>query len=70
MTRRRVTGFVDLRSGEWRELIDPDGPATTRQLHRLDREGRLELVGPGKATPLTKAEAAAAIDEVIGEETT
>ena len=61
MSRRRITGFVDERVFEWRELADPDGPASGRQLRRLNALGRLQLVAPGEAEPLTKAEAAAAI---------
>jgi hypothetical protein len=58
-----LTGFVAWRSFEWRELVDPDGPATPRQLARLNRAGALELVAPGRATPITKGEAAAAIND-------
>jgi hypothetical protein len=65
--RRQVTGFVDRRSGGWRELADPDGPPSGRQLRWLNRLGMLELVAPHQAEPLTKAEAAGAIDDA-GEE--
>ena len=61
MTRPTLDGFW--REGEWRDLADPDGPPTGRQLLRLNRLGMLELVVPGSAQPLTKAEAAAAIAE-------
>ena len=63
MSRRRITGFVDPLSGEWRELVEPDGPPTWRQLLRLNALGLLELIPPGQGAPLTKAEAAAAIDD-------
>jgi hypothetical protein len=66
VSRRRVTGFVHPRSGEWTELVDPDGPATPRQLRRLNADGKLELVGPGEAEPLTKAQAAGGIDDASG----
>jgi excisionase family DNA binding protein len=46
------------RSGEWRELRDPDAPATERQFRRLNRLGMLDLVE--SAEPITQAEAAAA----------
>jgi hypothetical protein len=63
MGRRRITGFVDARSGEWCDLREPDGPPSARQLWRLNQLGMLELVPPGQAAPLTKGEAAAAIDD-------
>jgi plasmid stabilization system protein ParE len=62
---RRLTGFVDKRIGEWRELVDPDGAPTWRQLVALHRAGALLLTRPGLVVPFTKAEAAAAIDEAI-----
>jgi hypothetical protein len=62
MSRRSITGFVDDRAWEWRELRDPDGPPTWRQVRALFRAGALKLVEPGAAEPITKAEAAAAID--------
>ena len=49
-------------SGDVRELIEPAGLATHRQLHLLNRRGLLAVVEPGQAVPLTKAEAAYAID--------
>jgi hypothetical protein len=61
VSRRRLTGFVV--DWQWRELRDPDGPPTGRQLERLNRAGMLELVQPGEAQPITKGEAAAAIDD-------
>jgi hypothetical protein len=62
VSRPKIAGFIDPRSFEWRELRDPDGPATWRQLRRLNREGRLELVPAGTAVPISKAEAAFALD--------
>ena len=61
-TRRRQTGFLSP-DGDWRELVEPDGPPSGRQLARLNGLGMLELVDPGEARPLTKAEAAAAITD-------
>jgi hypothetical protein len=61
--RPSLRRFVDPRSGIERELRDPDGPATRRQLLRLNAAGVIDLVQPGRAAPITKAEAAAAIDE-------
>lgn len=61
MTRRRITGFAF--DFDWRELKDPDGPPTLRQLARLNYLGCLELVPAGVAEPITKAQAAAAIDD-------
>jgi hypothetical protein len=43
--------------GDWRTLVNPDGPATERQLRKLARLGLL-------AAP-TKLEAARAIDEAL-----
>ena len=60
--RRRLTGFYTA-ADEWRVISDPDGPPTGRQLLRLNAAGMLELVDPGTAHPITKAEAAAAIEE-------
>ena len=62
--RRRLTGFHAV-SGEWRALVEPDGPASGAQLRRLNALGMLELVDPDRAEPLTKAEAAAAISEAL-----
>jgi hypothetical protein len=65
MSRPRRTGFwqegVD-GVVEWRKLTNPDGAPTGRQLLKLNALGMLELVNPDNAKPLTKAEAAAAID--------
>jgi hypothetical protein len=57
-----MTEFVAA-DGTIRQLKEPHGPATSAQLARLNRLGMLELVGPGEAQPLSKGEAAAAIDE-------
>jgi hypothetical protein len=61
---RRLTGFVDPGSGAWRELRDPDGPATLRQIAALYRAGALVLTDPGGGR-FTKAEASRAIDYAI-----
>ena len=61
--RRRIEGFVHEPTFAWRELRDPDGPATPRQLARLNREGRLELVARGEAEVISKGQAAFAIDD-------
>lgn len=56
----RVLSFV---VGEQeRFLREPDGPATARQLRWLNTQGLLAVVAPGETTPITKAEAAYAID--------
>jgi hypothetical protein len=58
MSRRpRIVGFIDSRSGEWRELVDADAKPCLRQLRRLNREGCLELVPPAIAKPVSKSEA-------------
>jgi hypothetical protein len=51
-------------SGELRELKDPEGPATPRQLRRLNDMGCLVIVEPGQATPIRKGEAAYAVSLV------
>ena len=65
MTHRRVTGFVDPLTWEWRELKNPDGPATDRQVLALYRVGMLRLVDPDPWNLFAKAEAAAAIDTAV-----
>jgi hypothetical protein len=62
VARKRLVAFLD-RQGRWRDLVEPDGPATGAQLARLNREGRLDLVEPSPAVPITKGEAAYAIGE-------
>ena len=52
--------------GEPRELKDPEGPATPRQLRRLNAAGALVVVEPGSAQPLRVGEAAFAVS-VAGE---
>lgn len=47
--------------GERRELKNPDGPATPRQLARLNSEGRL-LLRDEPGDPISKGEAAWAIE--------
>jgi hypothetical protein len=64
MSRPRLTVFVHPTSGEFCILRNPDGPPTGRQLQMLNAAGRLELVAQGEAQAITKAEAAAAIDEL------
>ena len=59
---RTLATFIDRRSGQVRELEEPDGLATHRQLHLLNRRGLLIVIEHGQATPLTKGEAAYAID--------
>lgn len=62
----RITGFaVD---GEWRELCDPDGPPTGRQLLRLNRLGLLAIAEHAIAKPITKGEAAWLIDQTCNHE--
>jgi hypothetical protein len=56
-----------LHRGEWRELRDPTGPPTGRQLLRLNHSGALALVEPGQVEPISKGEAAYALD-VLGRE--
>jgi hypothetical protein len=55
-----ITGFYD-QHGTWRELRDPDGPPTARQLMALHRAGALRLAPLGSST-FTKAQAASLID--------
>lgn len=66
MSRPTLDSF--LRKGERRELIEPEGPPSPRQLAYLNRLGMLELTLPGHATPITKGEAAYAIRVALGEE--
>ena len=61
---RRKTSFVDERTGKTNELRWPDAPATSRQLQRLNRLGRLAVID-GRVEPLTQAQAAYAIDAAI-----
>ena len=68
MTRLLELGFLerftDPRSGELRELREPDGEPTGRQLRALNRAGCLAAVEPGKATPLSKGACAWLLDRV------
>ena len=64
MSHRRISGFVDPRTWERRELRDPDGPATDRQVLALYRAGALRLAYPG-GRRFSKAEASAAIDTAV-----
>jgi hypothetical protein len=62
VSRRRILGFLDWR-GVWRDLPDPDAPATPHQLAKLNRLGMLGEPGlPYESDPITKAEAAGEID--------
>jgi hypothetical protein len=58
----RITSFSF--NGEVRELVDPDGLATARQLLKLNRLGLLAAVDPAQA-PLSKSEAAWLIDQAV-----
>jgi hypothetical protein len=69
MARPTLYAFFDERTGRWSTIVDPDGEPTPRQLARLNRAGCLELVQPGAARPVTKGEAAAAIDAALDRET-
>lgn len=58
-------GFVTSyrhQSCDVRELIEPAGQPTGRQLLKLNRLGGLALVEPGQVEPIQKGTAAAAID--------
>lgn len=50
--------------GHVRELKEPDGPPTLRQLARLNYHGALAIIEPGQLRPITKAQAAGALDEL------
>ena len=66
MTRPSIRGFLDRRTGVWRELRDPDKPATGRQLAWLNRRGQLDVVPhPHQFEVITMGEAAAAIDDAV-----
>ena len=62
----RLLRFVPIRrfvfEGHVRELKEPDGPPTGRQLLRLNALGALALVEPGQLQPITKGAAAGALD--------
>jgi len=58
-------GFVTAyfhESGAIRELIEPAGQPTGRQLLKLKYLGALALVEPGQVEPISKGKAAGAID--------
>lgn len=61
MKRPRLDGFWF--GSEWRALVNPDGPPTARQLLKLNALGCLELVPASDAQPITKAEAAYALND-------
>jgi hypothetical protein len=50
-----------------RELVNPDGPPTGRQLEKLNKIGCLAVVEVGQVEPITKAQAAYAIDVAMTE---
>jgi hypothetical protein len=54
-------------AGEVRELKEPEGPPTARQLLKLNGLGVLCLVEPGQVEPLTKGLAAAVLDALLEE---
>jgi hypothetical protein len=57
-----LRSFVDRRTGEVRELTDPDGAPTGRQLLALWHVGTLAIVHPdGERHVFTRAQAAGAI---------
>jgi hypothetical protein len=59
----RVLSFM---AGEQeRVLREPNGPPTGRQLLWLNRHGLLVVVAAGEVEPITKAEAAYAINKAI-----
>jgi hypothetical protein len=47
--------------GERHELTEPEGPATPRQLRKLNASGCLVIVEPGTGKPIAKGEAAYAV---------
>lgn len=54
--------------GTFRELKDPHGPPSLRQLAKLNHLGALALVEPGQARAITKADAAGALDALLKDE--
>ena len=62
----RLLRFTPIRSfifeGHLRNLKEPDGPPTPRQLARLNYHGALVIVEPGQVDPITKSTAAGALD--------
>jgi hypothetical protein len=57
---RPIMSFVF--EGHVRDLKDPDGPPTPRQLARLNHLGALAVIEPGQLRPITKGDAAGALD--------
>ena len=56
-------------AGEVRELRDPDGSPSARQLLRLNRLGALLLVEAcDEVQPITKGDAAGALDALLPED--
>jgi hypothetical protein len=66
VSRPASTGFWY--GDEWRELRDPDGPPTGRQLLWLNTHGCIELVWPRHAEPITLGQASWAIDNARQEQ--
>lgn len=60
--RGTLDSFVDPRTGEPREILQPDGPPSGRQLLALWHRGAIALVLPDPWNQFTKGEAAWAID--------
>ena len=67
MTRARSHGFQ--MGDEWRDLKDPTGSPTWKQLLNSMRRGALKLA-TGAATPIDKAEAAWMLNEAEEREAT
>jgi hypothetical protein len=62
MPLRELRSFVDHRSGQLRELEEPDGPPSARQLLALWHAGALAVVFPdAERHVFTRAQAAGAI---------
>jgi hypothetical protein len=62
----RNTRFVH--EDEVRELVEPDGRPTGRQLMKLNALGYVAVVEPGQVEPLTKGGAAWLLDRVLANE--
>jgi hypothetical protein len=61
-----ITEFVF--AGQTRKLLNPGGPPTGRQLLRLNSLGALAVIEPGRVPPLTKGQAAGALDTLLRQE--
>lgn len=62
LLRRRFFHRFVTPSGKVHELREPEGPATGRQLLKLNALGALAVVEPGQVDPIRKGDAAGAID--------